>query len=174
MTKRHHREKNSWRNLLLCSVAGIGLCNGLPPAVAATVSPSALPSGGTLTSGSATISQNGTKMDINQLSNTAIMNWQSFNIGSQSQVNFNQPNSSSVFVNRVISSDASQIFGKLTANGQIILINPNGMVFGAGSVVDTGGLIASVLDVKDADILAGKLSFQRDGATGSIINQGTL
>jgi large exoprotein involved in heme utilization and adhesion len=74
----------------------------------------------------------------------------------------------------VLSSDASVILGKLTANGQVILVNPNGVVFGDGAKVDVGGLVASVLDIKDSDFLAGTLTFQRGGATGSITNKGKL
>ena len=143
-------------------------------AFAAPPAPTALPTGGTVTGGVAGIAQNGARMDINQTSARAILEWQSFDIGSAAQVNFAQPAASSIALNRVLAGDASQIMGRLTANGQVYLVNPNGVIFGAGSSADVGGLVASTLDIKDADFMAGRNIFNRNGATGKVINRGAL
>lgn len=144
------------------------------PALAALPAPTALPTGGQVTAGQAAISQSGSAMTINQTSDKAILNWQTFDIGSQAAVRFNQPSASAVALNRVLAGEASQIYGNLTANGQVYLVNPAGIVFGPGSRVDVGGLVASTLDITDADFLAGKRTFSRNNATGSITNQGQI
>lgn len=134
----------------------------------------ALPTGGNVTSGTASISQSGSTLNINQSTTKAIINWNSFNIGSDATVNFNQPGTSAVTLNRVLSSDPSSIYGRLNATGQVFLINPNGVLFGAGSRVDVGGLVASTLNIRDEDFLAGNYRFNLEGATGSLLNQGEL
>ena len=141
---------------------------------AGALAANALPTGAQVVAGQAGIAQSGSQMTVTQGSDRAIINWQSFNIGSNAAVQFIQPSTSAVALNRVIAGDASQIQGKLTANGQVWLINPNGVVFGKGSQVDVGGLVASTLNITDADFLAGKAVFSRNGATGGVLNQGTI
>jgi filamentous hemagglutinin family protein len=137
--------------------------------------PNALPTNGQVSSGSATVSQAGARMDINQTSQKVSINWGTFNIGSGAWVNFSQPSASAVALNRVATSaGASEIQGRLTSSGQVFLINPNGVLFGKTAQVDVGGLVASTLALSDADFRAGKYSFARDGAAGAILNQGTL
>jgi filamentous hemagglutinin family protein len=131
-----------------------------------------LPTGAQVAAGQASIGQNGKQMTINQGSDRAVINWQGFDIGSQAAVRFNQPGTSSVALNRVVAGDASQIHGQLSANGQLWVLNPNGVVFGAGSRVDVGGLVASTMHSSDADFMAGKAVFHRNGSTGSVLNQG--
>jgi filamentous hemagglutinin family protein len=155
----------------------LGLAFGMAsalPSLGAAPSPNTLPTGGQLVAGQAVIGQSGKQMTITQGSQRAILNWQGFDIGSQASVHFNQPSASAVTLNRVIAGEASQIHGKLSANGQVWLVNPNGVVFGAGSRVDVGSLVASTLDTTNEDFLAGKAIFRRQGATGSILNQGDL
>lgn len=154
------------------SVLALSLCAA--PALAAAPAPSALPTGGQVAAGTAAISQSNSAMTINQSTDKAILNWQSFNIGSQATVRFNQPASSSVALNRVMAGEASQIYGQLSANGQVYLVNPAGVIFGPGSRVDVGGLVASTLDTTDEDFLAGRRVFSRGNATGSIVNQGEI
>jgi filamentous hemagglutinin family protein len=134
----------------------------------------ALPTGGQVVAGQATITQAGNGMTVVQGTDKAILNWGSFNIGSQASVDFKQPGMGSVALNRVVGNDASQIFGSLTANGSVFLVNPNGVMFGAGARVDVGGLVASTLNIRDDDFLKGNYRFARDGATGSVVNQGEL
>ena len=134
----------------------------------------ALPTGGKVTAGQATISQNGNQMTVGQGSNKAIIDWTSFNIGKNASVTFQQPNANAIALNRVTAGDASQIHGQLNANGQVWLINPNGVVFGQGSKVDVGGLVASTMNISNADFENGNYQFSRNGATGSIANHGEL
>ena len=137
-----------------------------------------LPTGGVITSGAATISQSTSKLTVDQSSNAAILNWQSFSIGAANSVRFNQPSSSSVALNRVIGNSASEILGSLSANGKVILVNQNGVLMGSGAQVDTGGFMASTLNIKDSDFLAGKYIFDiannTGGVAGSIINNGRI
>ena len=145
------------------------------PAWAQAPPANALPTGGQLVAGQASIAQSGNQMRIDQGSQKAILEWQGFDIGSQAAVRFNQPNASAVALNRVVAGNASQIHGQLSANGQVWLVNPNGVLFGQGSRVDVGGLVASTLDSTDADFLAGKMRFMRgQAAQGGIVNLGEI
>jgi filamentous hemagglutinin family protein len=124
--------------------------------------------------GQAAIAQSGSQMTVTQSTDKAILNWQSFNIGSQAGVTFQQPSASAVALNRVLGSDPSAIYGALNANGQVFLVNPNGVLFGQGARVDVGGLVASTLNIRNEDFLAGNHRFTRDGATAGVTNQGEL
>ncbi len=106
-------------------------------------------------------------MTVNQTSQNAAINWQTFNIGADQAVVFSQPNASAVALNRVVGSDPSAIFGRLSANGQVFLVNPNGVLFGKGAQVNVGGLVASTLDISDADLMAGRYTFSGDGGLGA-------
>ena len=142
------------------------------PTAAADLAPGALPTGGTVAAGQAAIVTSGNRLDVTQGSQRAIINWQGFDIGSQAQVNFAQPNSAAVALNRVSGPTATRIEGQLSANGQVFLVNPNGILFGGGARVNVGGLVASTLNIRDADFLAGNYSFT--GSGGGIENQGTI
>ena len=133
-----------------------------------------LPIGEKVTSGSAHVSQSGALMVVKQTTNTAIVNWQSFNIGSQATVQFEQPSVQSVTLNRVQDNNPSQIFGQIKSNGSVFLQNPNGVYFAPGSSVDVGALLATTHSISDADFLAGRYQFNRAGALGKIINHGQL
>lgn len=143
-------------------------------AFAAPPAPNTLPAGGQVAAGRASIQQSGANMAVNQTSNSAILNWQSFSIGANAAVNFVQPTAGSVTLNRVLGSDPSAIYGSLTANGQVFLVNPSGVMFGPGARVDVGGLVASTLNIRDSDFLSGIFRFTRDGAVGAVVNQGDL
>jgi filamentous hemagglutinin family protein len=155
-------------------LAALGLSLIAQTAYAQAPAPNTLPTGGQVVAGQAAISQAGSAMTIQQGSNQAILNWNSFNIGSQASVNFQQPNVSAVALNRVVGSDPSSIYGSLTANGQVFLVNPNGVLFGQGARVDVGGLVASTLNIRNEDFLNGNYRFTRDGATAGVTNQGEL
>ncbi|MFM9131042.1 MAG: filamentous hemagglutinin N-terminal domain-containing protein, partial [Actinomycetes bacterium] len=144
------------------------------PVLAQTVPNNALPTNPTVTSGSATFNQTTNQLTINQATDKLITNWSSFNIGRDATVTFNQPSSLSSALNRVNSSDPSYIFGKLNANGQVILLNQSGVIFGNGAKFDAGTFIASTLNIKDTDFLNGKMIFEKDGYAGSITNYGDL
>ncbi len=133
----------------------------------------AAPTGGVVSAGSASIAGGAGKTTINQSSQNAAINWQSFSIGQGEAVQFVQPNSSSVALNRVLGSDPSSILGSLSANGKVFLVNPNGILFGKGAQVNVGGLVASTLNITDSDFMAGKYKFAGAG-NGTILNQGSI
>ena len=134
------------------------------------------PAGGTVTSGSASIanpSSNATQ--VQQTSEGVVIDWSSFNVGKGQTTTFVQPNTQAIAVNRIGGGNATQIFGTLDANGRIVLINGNGILFGKGSQVNVGGLLATSNDAGNADMLAGKANFTRSGNAGAqIVNQGAI
>ncbi len=132
------------------------------------------PTGGQVSAGTGTIAQAGATTTITQNTQNLAINWQSFSIGSSEAVRFNQPNSASIALNRVLGQDPSSILGSLSANGQVFVLNPNGVLFGAGSQVNVGGLVASTLSLSDADFMAGNFRFSNGGTAGSVVNQGAL
>nr|WP_232968488.1 YDG domain-containing protein [Pseudomonas putida] len=135
-----------------------------------------LPQGGSITVGQGTIVTNGSnEMVIKQTTDKLGINWDSFNVGADGRVVFDQPGVNSVALNRVIGSDGSAILGKIDANGQVFLVNPNGVIFGKNSKVNVGGLIASTLSISDADFVAGNYSFKGQAADkGEVVNNGSI
>lgn len=135
----------------------------------------AAPEDGVVARGSATITQSGKKTDIRQSSNKVILDWRSFDIGADEHTEFHQPSKNAIALNRINDTKASRIDGKLSANGNIMLINPNGVVFGAGAQVDVGSLTATTADIDNDDFMAGKMDFKNAGSTvGAIINNGSI
>lgn len=132
-----------------------------------------LPTGGSVTAGAATIATGANALTVTQTSKSAALNWQSFDIAAGNTVTFVQPDRNSVALNRVTGPDASQILGNLNANGKVFLVNPNGVLFGAGSQVNVGGLVASTLNISDTDFMAGKYKFS-GSSKGSVLNQGSI
>ena len=104
----------------------------------------------------------------------AIINWQSFSVLPGELTRFIQQSSSSSVLNRITGQDPTKILGALQSNGKVLLINPNGILFGAGSQVNVNGLVASSLNLSDADFLAGKLKFSGTGKAGNVSNQGAI
>ena len=133
-----------------------------------------LPTGAQVSAGAAQVTQAGTVLSVKQSSSNAAVNWQSFDVGSQATVNFEQPNAQSVILNRVQSSNPSQIFGKINANGSVFLQNPNGVYFAPGSSVDVGSFLATTHHISDEDLMSGNYTFGRTGSTGRILNQGSI
>ncbi len=113
---------------------------------------------GFVTTGAATAVQSGKTLSVDQTSSTATLNWSSFNIGAGGKVVFKQPSATSIALNRIFDTNPSSIFGTLTANGQIYLINANGFLFGPRATVNVGGLLASSLNLTDANFAAGILA----------------
>jgi filamentous hemagglutinin family protein len=131
------------------------------------------PTGPAVVSGSASVASTGSTLTVTNTANTVI-NWQTFSIGAGEITRFNQPSPASAVLNRVITQDPSTILGSLQSNGRIYLINPGGIVFGAGSRVDAAGLVASTLNLSDADFLAGRLRFDGTVGAGPVVNNGTI
>ncbi|MCC6989065.1 MAG: filamentous hemagglutinin N-terminal domain-containing protein [Acidobacteria bacterium] len=140
----------------------------LPPAS------TSLPEGGQVVAGDATLEQNGTTLSIHQSSERAAIDWRSFDVGSDARVDFLQPSAGSVTLNRVLGNNASQIFGRITATGQVFLSNPNGVYFAPGASVDVAGLVATTHAIGLEDFMAGRVKFERQGAAGNIVNEGEL
>jgi filamentous hemagglutinin family protein len=135
----------------------------------------AAPTGGTVSGGSATITQSGAVTDITQSTSRAIIDWRSFNIAAGETVKFIQPSSSSVVLNRIGGAAPSNIYGVLTANGTVILVNPDGIFFGPGSRVDVGGLIATTANISNSDFMAGRMNFSQPGnPSAAVINDGVI
>ena len=164
---------------VLANVGGIAVAGPqLPvPCVAAACGTTVK---GFVSSGAASAVASGSTLAVSQTSATATLNWSSFNIGAGGTVNFKQPASTSIALNRIFDTNPSSIFGTLKANGQIYLINANGFVFGSGSVVNVGGLLASSLNLTDANFSAGILTPALAGksalqpfvdASGNVISQ---
>jgi len=145
---------------------------GLSPSVAG----SALPQGGQVQAGSATATTQGSTLTVNQSTNNAVINWNTFNIGAGGTVNINMPGSTSVQLDRVTGAlGPSQIFGSLNSNGIVYLVNPNGMLFGRGSSVNAAGFLATTHDIANSDFLAGRYNFNISGnPAASIVNRGTI
>lgn len=133
----------------------------------------ASPTGGKVTSGNATITQNKTVTTINQTSNKATINWKNFSIASNETVNFKQPNSKAITLNRVTGNEKSIINGALNANGQVWILNSNGVLFGKNAVVNTSGILATTAKLSDKDFNEGKYTF-KDATANLVINQGTI
>ncbi|MDD5775104.1 MAG: filamentous hemagglutinin N-terminal domain-containing protein, partial [Candidatus Omnitrophica bacterium] len=132
-----------------------------------------LPQGEQVVEGSATFDRSqADTLNVNQATDKMIANYNSFSIAQPEAVHFIQPSSSSIALNRVTGVDPSMILGTLTANGRIFLINPNGVTFGQGCRVDTMGLVASTLNLSNADFMAGRYSFAGNG--GPVVNLGYL
>ncbi len=144
--------------------------------IAASVAKAGGATGGRVVNGSATIDYGGDNTTINQKSGKAFINWQGFSIPKGGSVVFNQPNQNSLTVNRVVGPDSSQIFGDLLANGQIWLINSNGILFGKGSQIDVGALVATTSDITDQDFRNGhyRFSVASKNPNASVVNQGTI
>lgn len=135
----------------------------------------ALPSGATVAAGQVSIGQQGSAVTVNQSSSNAIVNWNSFSVGKGNSVEFVQPSSSSAILNRVTGSTKSTIAGSIKANGQVYLINPNGIAITPGGTVKTGGgFVASTLDIKDEDFLKGKRVFTGKGSSAEVSNAGVI
>jgi filamentous hemagglutinin family protein len=155
------RKKGSSKTLL---AAALSLVSGLAEAT---------PLGGQVVSGSGHIGQSGALTTITQTSQVLSLSWASFNIAPQETVDFVQPSASAIAVNRITGSNGTQILGHLEANGQVYLINPNGIVFGRGAQVNVGGLVASTLDADIASLGSDSRTFSGTGS-GGVVNQGTI
>ena len=154
----------------MMSIGLFGFVIGTPGAALAAN----LPTGAQVVSGDVNINQlSNDAMRIVQGSQSAIVNWQSFDIGHGALVDVVQPNVDSAMLSRVIGNNLSEIHGSLNSNGNLYLINPNGILFGESAQVNVYSLIASTLDISDSDFLTGNIHFTGDSEK-SVINLGTI
>src|SRR5262245_29857410 len=135
------------------------------------------PTGPTVVNGQVTINQAGNLLSITNSPNS-IINWQSFSIGAGEITRFTQQSAASAVLNRVVGSggaiDPSVILGALQSNGRVFLVNPSGIVFGAGAQIDVAGLVASSLNLSNADFLGGRLKFTETPGAGAVVNEGAI
>lgn len=137
----------------------------------------AAPDGALIVGGTALVNQSGNETHITQSTDRAIIRWNSFDVGQNEKVRFQQPSSQSITVNRIADTKISRIDGEITANGKVVMINPNGIAFGATSKVDVNSLVATSTDLEnDVAFLDGSpAKFTRSGnADAKITNAGTI
>ncbi|MBX3602552.1 MAG: filamentous hemagglutinin N-terminal domain-containing protein [Rubrivivax sp.] len=151
---------------LLCSL-------GTLVTVQAQVAPGTLPTGANVVSGQAQIQALPHHLVVQQGSARLGLDWTSFSIGSAATVEFRQPGRDAVALNRVLGADPSQIYGRLQANGQVFLSNPNGVLFAPGAQVDVGALVATTLDLSQQDFAEGRLRFAGPSAR-AVRNEGRI
>ncbi|WP_230256355.1 YDG domain-containing protein [Rhodopirellula halodulae] len=159
--------RHALRMVVLGMVAGAGVSQGQSPA---------LPSGADVVAGQAAISQSAGVMDIQASTSRTIVNWDSFNVGAGNIANFQLPDSNSAILNRVTTPNMpSTISGTIQSNGNVVLVNPSGIMLSQSGLVNTNGFIASTFDVTNESFLSGgPLAFQDVGGDGSIVNEGSI
>ena len=140
----------------------------------------AMPTGGQIQSGQGTIAQNGKNMTVTQQSGKMAVDWTQFNIARDEAVKFAQPGRDAVALNRITGGQKSVIDGALSANGNLFLVNPNGVVFGKTSSIEVGSLVASTAQISDtfmknfASSTANLNLTIGDGNSSAILNEGTI
>jgi filamentous hemagglutinin family protein len=136
----------------------------------------AAPEGGQVVAGQASIRQQGKATQIDQTTRRSIINWKSFDIGSDEKVRHTMPDANSHGLHRVIGGKgASQLMGELSSNGNLYLVNPAGVVIHKGARIDAGGFVASTADIANENFMRGNLVFDKAGNPGaSIINLGQI
>ena len=132
-----------------------------------------LPSGWNVVKGQVTVTVNGKTMTVDQATAKAIVNWDSFDVGKGYTVDINQISTKAAMLARVVGANASEILGSLKATGGLYLVNPNGILFGSGAVIDVNRLIASTYDISNDDFWSGNLKFQGDSGA-SVVNRATI
>ncbi len=154
---------------LLASTAAVALLAVASPALGQS------PQSPTVAAGSIAVTRQGTTTVVTQGTDKGIIDWRSFSIGPQETVRFDQPGRSSVTLNRVASSDISRIDGNLSANGQVWISNPNGLMIGPGGQVNVGGLLATTGRVDATEFLkSGRATIDQIGKDAAIVNSGAV
>jgi filamentous hemagglutinin family protein len=167
----HRRHAAPLRGMLLGSTVLVAVAQQ----AAAQPAINAQPQGGRVVAGTATIGQTATLTQIDQTSQRAAINWNSFDVGSKQQVQFQQPSASAMTLNRVTGADPSQIAGQVTANGQIVLVNPAGVLFTKGAQVQAQSVVVSAAGISDQNFMAGRMVFDQPGRPdAAVVNQGRI
>ncbi|MBP5098218.1 filamentous hemagglutinin N-terminal domain-containing protein [Pseudomonas protegens] len=162
---RRRRRSGSGKSLIVAAASVLAL--------ACMPSAFALPTGGVVVSGSADISTQGNHMSVNQNTDKLITNWKDFNVQTGQSVTFNQPTNTSIALNRVIGVNGSMIMGTINANGQVFLVNPNGVVFGNNAQVNVGGLVVSTQGIGNEQFNAGNYQFSGT-SKARVVNLGKI
>ncbi len=132
----------------------------------------AAPNGANVVHGNVNISHNGANTIINQNSDKAIINWNSFDVHKGENVYFNQNSSSSIVLNRVTNGLPTNIFGNISANGNIFILNQAGVLIGNGAVINTHSLLTGAVNINDNDFISGKYKFY--SSAGNVTNNGNI
>ena len=158
--------KVGWQPKQKALVALVAACFAWPEVYANPVGPQVV-------NGQASVVANGTTLSITNTPG-AVINWQGFSINANETTRFIQQSAASSVLNRVVTPDPSVILGALQSNGRVFLINPAGVLVGAGARIDVGGFVASTLNITNADFAAGKMNFQGQPGAGNVINKGNI
>ncbi|MFN8694486.1 MAG: filamentous hemagglutinin N-terminal domain-containing protein, partial [Holosporales bacterium] len=134
----------------------------------------ALPANPQLTVGTADISSANNTLTIQQYSAKAAINWDSFSVGENAKVEFKQPDANSIALNRVVGNEPSVINGTIEANGQVFILNSNGVLTGKNARINAAGVVLGAAALSDADFSAGTINLTRTGGNGEVINQGEI
>lgn len=158
------------------SIRGLLATTALATLLASSGAIAGGPTGEQVVGGTATVARPGPNATIiNQGSQRAIIDWQRFGIDPNHAVTFQQPGRNAVILNRVVGGEASRILGTLNANGNVMLVNPDGILFGPHSRIDVGGLVATTHDITNENFMAGRYIFDQPGnPAASIINEGLI
>ena len=165
--QRRSEMRRSLRGSVGALAAGVLMMGGVQHAYA-------LPQGGQVAAGAADIAASQAEMAIRQSTQNAVINWNTFNIAANERVNIYQPNAQAALLNRVLGGNPSEIFGTLSANGRVFLVNPAGVLFAPGAQVNAGSILASTMNITNADFMAGKYAFVGTPTDGKIINRAAL
>ena len=153
----------------------LATCSALVPLMACAGVPAmANPSGASVFAGRAMIGPGGSNITIQQFSQRAIINWKSFSIAGGETTRFNLPSSTAAVLNRVTGTQLSALLGNLYSNGQVYLLNPNGIVIGPNGRVKTGGFIASTLDINNQQFMQGGAQTLQGSSTAGVVVLGTV
>jgi filamentous hemagglutinin family protein len=156
----------------------VATCFGISSLLTVTFPQFALanPTGANVVAGSAAVTtRSPSTLTVDQKTKIVIIDWQSFNIAAGETTKFNQPGTNAMAVNRIGSADPAQILGNLIANGRVVLIDGNGILFGPNAKVNVGALLATASDASNADILSGKATFDKAGDPNArIVNDGSI
>ena len=125
-------------------------------------------------SGKGAIHQAGTHTQVDQHTRDMVVDWRSFNLGQKESIHFEQANSNYSVLNRIHDSTASQIWGQVTARGQVWLLNPNGVFFNKTARVNVGGLVAAGLWMSRDDFMSGRYVLDNSRGAGNVVNEGEL
>ncbi|MBR8409072.1 two-partner secretion domain-containing protein [Burkholderia cenocepacia] len=128
---------------------------------------------GTISSGAGSINKQGATTNVQQDSSKMVIDWDNMDVKRNETLKFLQPHNEASVLNRVHSADPTQILGKLNANGNVFIVNSNGVLIGDGASVNVGKLVASSLDISTDDFNADRMRFT-GGGKGSVINEGTI
>ena len=171
------------RTIPLLQPAAIAAAGMAVAGLAISSAANAGPTGGTVKAGTASIAQSGTSTTITQTSNRAVIDWRSFNTAPTESVTFVQPGAQAAVLNRVTGSQASTLAGSLTANGQVYLVNPNGVFIGSGATINAGSLFVTTANIANAEFMtdpvaaAGRYRFDQlttRAGSSAIVNAGTI